>query len=148
MTEYVKLGREFGIDWNYILVKDITFNFGKEFFIPSEFKNQWFWIRMDGDELFLTVFKDYAWDGCTAVPDIKGTLIPSIAHDVLYQFSGALCKAWDWSLAKELNFANKIFKKSMKQTETNCVVKYTYFFGVVLFGYPFRVIKRFFASIF
>ena len=144
MTEYIKLGRDLGIDWNYVLVKDITFDFGTGYSIPAEYKNQWFWIRMEGDSLFLTVYKNYAWDGCSLVPDFKGTIIASLPHDVIYRFSEKLSKAWGWKLSKTLKTADKLFLIAMNQNDTKDVVAKTYYIGVRIFGYPFHIIVRIF----
>jgi len=148
MNDYIRLGHEIGLDWNYVLTKDVVFNFGNKFFVPCEFKNDWCWIRMEGDELFLTAYKDYAWDGCSVVPDFEGTIVASIPHDIFYQFEKELAQAFGWSGTKVLSFANKIFKKAMEQTDTNCIVKYTYYWGVVVFGLGYRRIKQLFTSIF
>lgn len=146
MQDFIKLGRDLGIDWNYVLTKDITFDFGTGYAIPKEYKNQWFWIRMEGESLFLTVYKNYAWDGCSLVPDFKGTIIASLPHDVIYQFSEKLSKVWGWKLSKTLKMADKLFYTAMKQNETNAIVSNIYYAGVRTFGYAFHIIARIFRK--
>lgn len=144
MIEYIKLGRDLGIDWNYILVKDITFDFGEKYSIPCEYKNQWFWMRMEGKSLFLTVYKDYAWDGCSLVPDFKGTIIASLPHDVIYQFSEKLSEAWRFKLSQTLKMADGIFYLAMVQNSVKSVVSKTYYLGVRVFGFVFHQIAKIF----
>lgn len=144
MIEYIKLGRELGIDWNYVLVKDVTFDFGNKYSVPCEFKNQWFWMRMEGNSLLLTVYKDYAWDGCSLVPDFKGTIISSMPHDVIYQFSEKLSEAWGFKLSKTLKMADGIFYLAMTQNSTKALVAKTYYLGVRAFGFVFHQIAKIF----
>lgn len=148
MIEYVKLGRDLGVDWNYILVKDVTYDFGNKYSIPQEFKNNWFWVRMKGNSLLLTVYKNYAWDGCSFVPDFKGTILASLPHDVFYQFSDELSNFWLWKLYKVITLADNLFKISMEQNETKKVIIKTYYLGVRVFGYPFRLLNRALGNIF
>lgn len=143
ISDFVKLGKDFGLDWNYVLVKDVTFSFGK-ISVPREFRNDWFWIREENGSLKVTIFEGYAWDGPTAVPDFDGTVIASVVHDAIYQFSEDVASCFGWSLYRTLSLADRLFKIAMEQNGVSPLVKYGYYFGVCIVGYPFHIIARFF----
>lgn len=42
------------------------------------------WARLDDDAL--TIRAGYSWDGATCAPNFKVVMLPSLIHDVLYQF--------------------------------------------------------------
>jgi len=139
-----KTGKEDMLDWAYIMTEDYTFNLGKSYKIPREFKNEWMWLRMENDETLLTIFKDYAWDGPTAVYDFEGTILGSLPHDALYQFCEDIAKVFGWSWVSVIWMADSIFKLAMTQQKTNVVVKYVYFAGVAIVGVPFHYIAKLF----
>jgi|BioPla2DNA2_1021312.scaffolds.fasta_scaffold74793_1 hypothetical protein len=145
---YVREGRSQGINWKYVTTSTITFKFDAKYSIPCEFKNEWIWIRMEDDNLLLTVNKNYAWDGCSFVPDFKGTIIPSLAHDAIYQFMKELSITWNISMYKVSVLADKLFFESMKkQKRTAKVIKKSYYIGARLLGFTFKMTGRFFRKL-
>lgn len=145
--QYVRLGKDNALDWDYVLIEDITFELEHPKFLPKfEFKNEWFHIYVVGSKAFATVSKNYAWDGPTCVADVKGTIVASLIHDAIYQFAEAIMEAWKLSLIKVLGFADNAFMEVMKQEETNIAITYLYFAGVRVFGYPFHFIVRIFKK--
>jgi len=140
---YIKFGEQSGIDWNYILTRDVTFKFPKKS-IPCEFINQWLWMRMLDGNLVCTVFKGYAWDGPTVVPDVDGTTRESVIHDAIYQFVEEIMLVFNWSMFKILHLADLLFFAAMAQSDANTVIKYTYFWGVCVAGYSFHVLAKLF----
>lgn len=146
IIDYIKTGKDAGLDWNYVLTKDVTINFGTKYKVDSEFKNEWCWIRMQGYELVMTVFKDYAWDGCSVVPDLKGTLEASLPHDVLYQFEQEIKKVWKCSTMKVLHLADNLFLLIMKKEGVCSFIRYSYYSGVVILGGPYHYLNALFHS--
>jgi hypothetical protein len=92
--EWRKLTREErnGKPWKYVLLKDV--------FIEVETGLHDHYDCISGDKTYMVLLphgilmkKTYAWNGNTASPDKIGhqwLLLPSLPHDGLFQFSGAL----------------------------------------------------------
>ena len=55
--------------------------YGKVSFLDAKGKA---WARLDDDAL--TIAAGYSWDGATCTPNFQRTMLPSLIHDVLYQF--------------------------------------------------------------
>lgn len=78
-----------GRPWKYKLLQDITVRFER----PICFGN-YYLHDGNGDHwgtispLFIMVSAGYAWNGSSCSPDLPGVLLPSVVHDLLYQFSG------------------------------------------------------------
>jgi hypothetical protein len=80
-----------GVPWKYVLMRDV--------FIEVETGLDAHYDCLSGDRVFMVLLphgivmkKGYAWNGNTASPDMvkQGMLLPSLPHDGLFQFSGAL----------------------------------------------------------
>ena len=69
---------------------------------------------------YITIKKGYAWNGCSYVPDFKGTYYASLVHDALYQYK------------INRNVADLVFYDLMKRDKFigSCV----YYKGVRIFG--------------
>lgn len=144
---YIKAGRMRGINWKYVLLKDITFEF-YNFRIPCGFENEWIKIRLVDSKLFITIYKDYAWDGPSYVPDFPGTVISSLVHDPIYQFMKELSVTWNMSMYKVSVLADKLFFESMKkQKRTAKFIKRSYYIGARLLGFTFKMTGRFFRKL-
>lgn len=94
--------------WKYLLTASLVIDLmlplrGNHVFIDSGVTI----ARLDGP--ILTIFEDYAWDGCSPSCDIFGrrigtptpasSLLASLVHDVLYQFSALACAPYTRSQA-------------------------------------------------
>ena len=134
-----------GLDWDYVLTGDAELVLDGDWGC-GEFRNRWLRIRVRDGGTRVTVFKGYAWDGPTAVPDFRGTVLASVFHDAVYQFSAELVRAWSWSLYRVLVFGDRVFKEAMAGTGTNAAVRHVYYAGVRVFGYPFRVVSSWFGK--
>lgn len=69
------------------LIDDVTVDFklpihGNVSFRDNENSREWALLQDD----HLTIRKDYAWDGPTMAPRFDKVMLPSLVHDVLYQF--------------------------------------------------------------
>ena len=108
---------------SFILSKKYKFTIDKpkDFYIKELkgvfFRNRWCAIT-DG---FLLVNHGYAWDGCTFAPDTHRTYLPSLVHDLLYQFQ-----------IVERERADYVFFMMLKRAW----FKYAtlYYVGVLIFG--------------
>ncbi len=78
---------------NVFFLKGYEYRLEEEINIETPFKGFDAVIK-SGDKTYaqisqngkLTVFPEYAWDGMTGWFESKKTIIPSLVHDVLYQF--------------------------------------------------------------
>lgn len=133
---YVKNG-----SWDYTLTEDYkikvnNIDFGKfELYGVDEWRDTLF-AKGDGDTL--TIYKGYAWDGCTAVPSYDWNLEASLVHDVLYQTKkcpgGSACKATWWQV-------DRLFLNMMKEAGATWLQRRTYYTGVRTFGALFKLEK-------
>lgn len=82
---------------------------------------------------YLRVHKDYQWNGCTGAIDTKSNLRASLIHDALYQL--IQCGF------SEMNYkqADKMFYDCMR--EDGFKFSRLYYWGVRLFGWPWRMKK-------
>lgn len=139
----IRLGRDFGVDWDYVVVApEFTITVYNQAFVPKiEFRNKWLWIRKGTIEhsVTITVFKDYAFNGPTLVPDVKGTVEAAVFHDAIYQFVLEIMKAWSLKRSQILSFADDVFYIAMLRFKTNKVVANVYYWGVKRFGYIYNV---------
>ena len=69
---------------------------------------------------YITIKKGYAWNGCSYVPDFKGTYYASLIHDALYQYK------------VDRKIADLVFYDLMKRD--NFKLKWIYYKGVYFFG--------------
>ena len=85
-------------------------------------------IYLDPDGT-LIIYHGYAWDGCSAAPDLKGAMFASLVHDALYQLikEGLLDIAWK-------HVADELFYDLMIQYGTPVILAKLYRLGVVEFG--------------
>jgi len=101
--------------YKYVLINDLTVKLPFNTGVYKE--TEWYILSHE----HIIIKKNYASDGCTLVPDFKGTKRASIVHDCLYQFQ---------IFQREL--CDFIFYYIMKQD--NCKVSLLYFNGVRIFG--------------
>ncbi len=84
LTDDERNGRE----WKYVTLRPITVNFGQLICFGH------YQLIADGEKWgFITphnieVAAGYAWNGSSFSPDLKGVMLASLVHDLLYQFSG------------------------------------------------------------
>ena len=69
---------------------------------------------------YITIKKGYSWNGCTYVPDFKGTYYASLIHDALYQYK----------VGRKI--ADLVFYDLMKRDKFKGA--WIYYNGVKLFG--------------
>ena len=69
---------------------------------------------------YITIKKGYAWNGCSYVPDFKGTYYASLVHDALYQYK------------INRKIADLVFLDIMHRD--NFKLAGIYYVGVMLFG--------------
>ena len=69
---------------------------------------------------YITIKKGYSWNGCSYVPDFKGTYYASLIHDALYQYR------------INRNIADLVFYDLMKRDKSK--VSWIYYKGVYFFG--------------
>ena len=69
---------------------------------------------------YITIKKWYSWNGCSYVPDFKGTYYASLVHDALYQYK------------VDRKIADLVFYDLMKRD--NFKLKWIYYKGVYFFG--------------
>lgn len=69
---------------------------------------------------YITINKGYSWNGCSYVPDFKGTYYASLIHDALYQYK----------VGRKI--ADSIFYDLMKRDKFKGA--WIYYNGVKLFG--------------
>lgn len=131
-----------GREWRFRLTADFVINLGCGWIVTHEFYDRGKQIgRLIGDEL--TIFEGYAWDGCSPAWRVFGVwigtptplpaLIPSLVHDMLYQFMSVSCVPWDKRQADEI-FWNLMVEK-------NFPLKGTYHGAVAIFGAVYRRIQ-------
>lgn len=78
-----------GRPWKYKLIQDITVWFDRPICFGSYYLHDG-----NGDHWgtisprFIMVSAGYAWNGSSCSPDLRGVLLASVVHDLLYQFSG------------------------------------------------------------
>ena len=139
-----RLDKADGLDWNYVTTAPCVYVFGlKHTAIPKEFHHRWFSVDRardadGGETVVITVAKDYAFDGCSVVPDFPGTVEASLVHDALYQFADDLARAWSWSVWSVLRFADLRFADVMVFYKVPAALRRTYYAGVVVFGWVYN----------
>jgi hypothetical protein len=141
MSPFIKLGREEGIDWEYVVAEDFRVILRKPYLSPvTPVSNAWFSLKDLGDgTVEIVIFKSYSFDGPTAVPDFDGTVEGSVVHDVIYQFVKLFMEAWKLPRITVLKFADHAFLEVMGQFRTNPIIARVYFAGVRVLGGPFNV---------
>ena len=143
---------KFKVKWLYVIDEDYSWQSGlaisenAEFYDKSGIKR--LEIKQSGE---ITVFKDYAWNGCTpkfclldvvfGVPDgvvhertkRPKTYFASLVHDALYQFL-------DDDLPLSRKDADDCFLKLMQ--ESDFALSKLYYWAVRCFGHLFRRIAK------
>ena len=76
------------------------------------------WLHISNG--YITIDKGYSWNGCSYVPDFKGTYYASLVHDALYQYK------------VDRKIADLVFYDLMKRD--NFKLKWIYYKGVYFFG--------------
>jgi hypothetical protein len=107
--------------------------------------SRWLDVRRRPDDphaVEIIVQAGYAWDGCTAVPDVRGTVYASCLHDALYQFAEILADLWGVSVHDVLRWADAVFLARMRADGCPCAGLYGW--GVRRVGYAFHVLARWF----
>ena len=142
-----------GIDYQYITTDTSTFRFTLPLYhkrIPKEFINKWVSITpgIANTSLVVKVFKGYAFDGCSCVPDIAGTVDAALLHDPIYQFADAIAEAWGWRVRDVLRMADYYFRLVMIYNNVSDKIVWTYYTGVRLFGYTYNRVSKFLRWIF
>lgn len=130
--------------WGYTLEKPLYHSTTQK--PGGSFKNKWVSIEIvecaPGRTLIIISMK-YSWDGCSVVPDFKGTKWASCLHDAIYQFADDIAREWGWTVRQVLVFADKLFEERMWQDGADPLVVKTYYRGVRVAGYPFNRTMKF-----
>lgn len=126
-------------DYKYKTIRNVVGYCG---LLGHHIKTKYFELAYDGR---IVIYNDYAWDGCSGVPDLKSTILPSLWHDVGYQclreelillwskYGGnieAYIKAWE-SMRLVID---KLFKWAMGQDGAWRITQYLYYHGVRTLG--------------
>jgi hypothetical protein len=82
--------------YKYTLESDKVFSFPELKGINGDYP---FGPIRDG---IIIIYKGYAWDGCTAVPDYPSTFNAGLIHDFLYQYRAVPRKTADRLFYKQL----------------------------------------------
>lgn len=123
------------VNWDYTLTKTLQFrslsgiDFGR--FSAYDKTTKELLICAEGNTL--TVYKGYAWDGCSVVGRVyetENTLKASLLHDILYQVG----KQKGYKAAYTLTQADKEFLWLMKALGVGWFVRNTWWAGVTTFG--------------
>ena len=137
-VQYAKTSPGSGIDWNYTLTAPAVFVFDVAHAGLVPFHNDWIAIALTWDgtreTVTVTLAVNYAWDGCSVVPDYPGTLEASAVHDALYQFSEAIAAAWGRWAPAVLMWADNRFYDAMAWYRVPWYIRWTYRAGVGCFG--------------
>ncbi|KAA3617005.1 MAG: hypothetical protein D8M58_04590 [Calditrichaeota bacterium] len=104
---------------NIFFLKGYEYRLDEKIDIPTIFTGYDAEIKTD-DKIFaqifkdgqLVVFPDYAWDGMTGWFESTDTIIPSLVHDVLYQFIAE--DGSEIPKKKYVKIADKFFMKLLK----------------------------------
>jgi len=78
-----------GRPWKYKLLQDVSVRFKDTICFGAYYLydgNGNHWGTISPREI--SVSAGYAWNGSSCSPDLPGVLLPSVVHDLLYQFSG------------------------------------------------------------
>ena len=125
--------------YKYITTQQIVAYTG---IIGRDIKTKYFHLKRDG---VVIIFAGYAWDGCTAVPDLKSTMLASLLHDIGYQCLREE-RLLDWSkYSNDLNLyyidflvylerIDRLFEWTMQQNGAWPLTRWIYFKGVRTFG--------------
>jgi hypothetical protein len=130
--------------WKYVLDEPLTQSVTAPAWVGGV-RSRWLDVRRIPDDpraVELVVRDGYAWDGCTAVPDVRGTVYASCLHDALYQFAEALAAMWGVTVRDVLKWADAVFLARMRADD--CPVAGLYGWGVRRAGYAFHVLARWF----
>jgi len=97
------------------------------------------WAKVRGDRW--GVAPDYAWDGCTGVPDFAATLAAALWHDIAGQFRHLECVRkhlswWKW---------NRLFADLIRAARAP-VVAATYHAGLVVLNPAYQLLGSLFGK--
>ena len=114
-----------GKPWKYELLHDITVRFSEDicmgrYHLYDGDGNQWGIIKPTE----ITVRRFYQWNGSSCSPDLKGVLLASVVHDLLYQFSGT----YPFPLLR--SFCDRVFY-DLSTTKLRCL----YLLGLTVGGW-------------
>jgi hypothetical protein len=134
--------RPAGLAWKYLLEEALTQRVTAPAWAGC-MASRWLDVRRIPDDpraVEIVVHAGYAWDGCTAVPDVRGTVYASCLHDAHYQFAEALAAMWGVKVRDVLKWADAIFLARMRADGCPCAGLYGW--SVRRIGYAYHVAAR------